>query len=141
MAKEEADDSRTENATSREDDCFETRMVFKTSVDEGASMRKACMIEVDKVFEADVIEEVAMTNDIKSKVCQRETGETEGGFGKTKDQRKEVEDRGRKGIPTPTLETSAVVPVHQRETEETECVGGKAEDRKGDEEDQVNEHE
>ena len=72
-------------------------------------------------------------------MCQRETGETEGGDGKTKAQHKEEEDRGRKGMPTPILETSAVVPVRQRETGETECVGGTAEDRKGDEEDKVNE--
>ena len=57
----------------------------------------------------------------------------------TKDE--EEDDRVRKGIPTPVLETSAVVPMRQRETGETECVGGKAEDRKGDEEDNVNEHE
>ena len=57
----------------------------------------------------------------------------------TKDE--EEEDRGRKGIPTPVLDTSAVVPVHQRETGETGCIGEKVEDRKGDEEDKVNEHE
>ena len=154
-AKDEADESRTANATSRQDDCFGTRIVFETSGDDGASMIKACMIEGDKVFEADVIEDVAMTNDIESEVamdestadsrvetfptldpetsavapvCQRETGETEGGDGKTKAQHKEEEDQGRKGIATPILETSAVVHVHQRETGETECVGGKAVD-------------
>ena len=135
----------TENATSREDRCFRTRIVYETSGDEGASMRKTCMIEGDIVFEADVIEEVAMTNDIESEVamdestadsrvetfstlipetsagapvCQRETGETEGGDGKTKAQHEE-EDRGRKGIPTPILETSVVVHMRQRETRET----------------------
>ena len=165
-AKDEADESRTANATSRQDDCFGTRIVFETSGDDGASMIKACMIEGDKVFEADVIEDVAMTNDIESKVamdestadsrvetfptldpetsavapvCQRETGETEGGDGKTKAQHKEEEDQGRKGIATPILETSAIVHVRQRETGETECVGGKAEDWKG--EDKVNVHE
>ena len=164
-AKEEADDSRTANATSREDKCFGTRIVYETSGDDGASMRKACMIEGEKVFESEEIEEVAMTNDIESEVamdesttdshvdtfftlvpetsavapmCQRETGETEGGDGKTKAQHKEEEDRGRKDIPTPILETSAVVHVRQRETGETECVDKKEDDRKGDEEDKVN---
>ena len=33
-AKEEADDSRTANATSREDECFRTRIVYETSGDE-----------------------------------------------------------------------------------------------------------
>ena len=74
-------------------------------------------------------------------MCQRETGETEGGNGKKKTQHKEEEDQRQKGIPTPVLETSAVVHMRQRETGEMECVGGKAEDRKGDEEDKVNEHE
>ena len=41
-AKEEADDSR-------EDKCFGTRIVYETSGDESASIRKACMIEGDKV--------------------------------------------------------------------------------------------
>ena len=170
--KDEADESRTANATSRQDDCFGTRIVtrivFETSGDDGASMIKACMIEGDKVFEADVIEDVAMTNNIESEVamdesttdshvetfptldpetsavapvCQRETGETEGGDGKTKAQHEEEEDRGQKGIPTPILETSAVVPKRQRETGEKKCVGGKAEDRKGDEEEKVTEPE
>ena len=49
-------------------------------------------------------------------VCQRETRETEGSGGKTKAQHEEEEDRGRKGIPTPILETSVVVPMHQHET-------------------------
>ena len=44
-AKEEADDLRTANATLREDKCFGTRIVYETSGDEGASMRKACLIE------------------------------------------------------------------------------------------------
>ena len=38
--KDEADDLRTTNATSREDDCFRTRIVFETSSDKGASMKK-----------------------------------------------------------------------------------------------------
>ena len=71
--KEEVDDSRTVNATSREDKCFRTRIVYDTSGDEAASMRKACMIEGDKVFGADVIEEVAMTNDIKLEVAMDES--------------------------------------------------------------------
>ena len=99
-AKEEADDSKTANATSTEDKCFRTHIMYETLGDEGASMRKACMIEGDKVFETDMIEEVGMTNDIESEVamdesmadghvetfltlvlevaalCQRETGET-----------------------------------------------------------------
>ena len=58
-------------------------------------------------------------------VCKRETGETEGGGGKTKAQHEGQEDRGRKGIPTPVLETSAVAPVCQRETRETKGGGGK----------------
>ena len=118
--KDEGDESRMANATLREDGSFRTRIVFETLGDDGASMRKACMIEGDKVFEVEVIEEVAMTNDIESEVamdestadsrvetfstlipetsavapvCQRETGETEGGDGKTKAQHEE-EDRG-----------------------------------------------
>ena len=58
-------------------------------------------------------------------VCQRETGETEGGGGKTKAHQEEEEDRGRKDIPTLVLETSAVAPVCQRETEEMKGGGGK----------------
>ena len=167
-AKKEADDSRTANATSREDECFRIRIVYETLGDDGASMRKACMIEGDKVFEADMIEEVAMTNDIESEVamnestadsrvetfstlvletsavapvCKCETREMEGSGGKMKAQHEEEEDQRRKGIPTPIVETSAVLPVHQRETGETECVGRKEEDRKGKEEDKVNEQE
>ena len=56
---EEADDSRTVNATSREDECFRTHIVFKTSSDEGASMSKACLIKGDRKCEADMIEEIA----------------------------------------------------------------------------------
>ena len=85
--------------------------------------------------------DVAPKTSAVAPVCQRETGETEGGGGKTKAQHEEEEDRGRKGIPTPVLETSTVVPVHQGETREAECVGRKAEDRKGDEEDKMNKHE
>ena len=102
-AKEEADDSRTVNATSREDKCFGTRIVYETSGDEGASMRKACMIEGDKVFEVDVIEEVAMTNDIESEVALDES---------TADSRVET-------FSTLVPETSTVVPVCQCETGET----------------------
>ena len=74
-----------------------------------------------------MIEEIATKKDIKSKVamdesmadghvetfptpvletsavapvCQRETGETKGGGGKTKGRHEEEEDRGRKSIPT-----------------------------------------
>ena len=139
-SKDEADESRTANATSRQDDCFRTRIVFETSSDDGASMIKTCMIEGDKVFETYVIEDVAMTNDIESEVamdestadsrvktlptlvpetsavapvCERETGETEGGDGKTNAQHKEEEDQGQKGIAAPILETSAVVHVRQ----------------------------
>ena len=36
-------------------------------------MIKACMIERDKVFEADMIEDVATTNDIESKVAMDES--------------------------------------------------------------------
>ena len=99
-----------------------------------------------------MIEEIATKKDIKSEVamddsmadghvetfptsiletsavateCQRETGETEGGGGKTKAHHEEEEDRGRKNIPTPVLETSAVAPVCQRETGETEGGDGK----------------
>ena len=68
-AKDEADDSRTVNATSREDECFRTRVVFETSGDEGASMSKACLIKGDKKCEADMIEEIAMKKDIESEVA------------------------------------------------------------------------
>ena len=63
-AKDEADESRMANGTSREDGCYRTRIVFETSGDDDPSMIKAYMIEGDKVFEANVIEDVAMTNDI-----------------------------------------------------------------------------
>ena len=36
-------------------------------------MIKACMIEGDKVFEADVIEDVAMANDIELEVAMDES--------------------------------------------------------------------
>ena len=39
---DEADDSRTANATSREDECFRTRIVYETSGDEDESM-KTCL--------------------------------------------------------------------------------------------------
>ena len=58
-------------------------------------------------------------------LCQRETGEMEGGGGKTKAHHEDEEDRGRKDFPTPILETSAVAPLCQRETGETEGGGGK----------------
>ena len=58
-------------------------------------------------------------------MCQRETGETEGGGGKTKAHHEEEEDQGRKDFPTPVLETSAVALVCQRETGETEGGSGK----------------
>ena len=57
---------RTVNATSREDECFGTRIVFETSSDEGASMSKACLIKGDKKCETDMIEEIATKKDIKS---------------------------------------------------------------------------
>ena len=104
MAKDEADDSRMVNATSRQDDCFGTRIVFETSGDDGASMIKACMIERDKVFEADVIEDVAVKTNIESKVAMEAS---------TADSRVET-------FPTLDPETSAVVPVCQRETREME---------------------
>ena len=47
--------------------------MFETSGDDGASGIKACMIEGDKVFEADVIEDVAVKNDIESKVAMEES--------------------------------------------------------------------
>ena len=43
-AKDEADDSKMVNATSREDECFTKCGVFETSSDEGASMSKAFLI-------------------------------------------------------------------------------------------------
>ena len=150
--KDETNDSRMVNATSRENECLRTCIVFETSSDEGASMSNACFIKGDKKCETDMIEEIATENDIESEMamdestadghvetfltpdletsavaplCQRETGETEGGGGKTKAHHEEEEDRGRKDFPTPILETSAVAPLCQRETGETEGGGGK----------------
>ena len=67
------DDLRTTYATSREDECFEARVVFETSGDEGARMRKACVIEGDKKCKADKIEEIAMKKDIESEVLMDES--------------------------------------------------------------------
>ena len=72
-------------------------------------MRKACLIEGDKVFEADVIEGVTMTNDIESEVAMDES---------TVDSRVET-------FSTLVLETSAVAPMCQCETGETEGGGDK----------------
>ena len=65
MANDKADDLRMANATSREDKCFGTRVVLETSSDEGANMRKECVIKADKECEADMIEEIAMENEIR----------------------------------------------------------------------------
>ena len=73
-------------------------------------------------------------------MCQRETGETEGGGWKTKAQHEGEEGLGRKDIPTPALETSVVVPVCQRETRQTECIRGEVEAQKGNEDKKVNHH-
>ena len=83
--------------------------MFKTSGDEGAHMRKACLIEGDKECEDDMIEEIATKKDIKSEVAMDES----------------MADGHVKTFPTPVLETLAVAPVCQRETGETEGRGGK----------------
>ena len=99
MAKDEADDLRTMNATSREDECFRTRVVFETSSDEVASMSKACLIKGDKKCETDMIEEIATKKDIKSEVAMDES----------------MADGHFETFPTPVLVTSAVAPVCHRE--------------------------
>ena len=110
-AKYEANDSRTENATSREDDYFETRIVFETSSDEGTGIGKACLPKGDKKCKANKIEEIGTKKDIKSKVAMDDT----------------MADGHVATFPTPILETSAVTPLCQRETGETEGGGGKTE--------------
>ena len=102
--KKTDDDSRTAYATSREAECFEARVVFETSGDEGSCMREACMIKGDKECEIDMMKGLAtkINNDhdrifsahvpetsAVAPVCQRETGETEGGGGKIKVQHDE----------------------------------------------------
>ena len=57
------------NATSREDDCFGTHIVFETSSDKGTSMGKACLLKGDKKCKADMIEEIATKKDIKSELA------------------------------------------------------------------------
>ena len=58
---------------------------------------------------------------------QRETGDTEGGSGKAKDQANKDNDNEavgpRRDLPTPVLEASAVVPESQHETGEIEGGG------------------
>jgi hypothetical protein len=98
--------SRTTKATSREDECFETCVVFETTDDEGASLIKAC-IKGDKECEVDVVEAVAMRKDIESKMAMHES----------------TADDHVKTFPTLDLETSAVAPKCQRETGETESDG------------------
>ena len=106
-SKDEADESRTADATSRENECFGPCIVFETSDDEGASMRKSCVIEGDKECEADMIEEVATRNDIESEVAMDKS---------TVDDRVET-------FPTLDLETWAVASKCQHETQETESGG------------------
>ena len=53
------DDSRTAYTTSREDECFEARVVFETSGDEGSCMREACVIKGDKECEIDMMKGLA----------------------------------------------------------------------------------
>ena len=93
-------------ATSREDECFETCVVFETTDDEGASLIKAC-VKGDEECEVDVVEVVAMRNDIESKMAMHES----------------TADDHVKTFPTLDLETSAVAPKCQRETGETESDG------------------
>ena len=117
--KDETDDSRMVNATSRENECLRTCIVFETSSDEGASMSKACLIKGDKKCEADMIEEIATKKDIKSEVAMDES----------------MADGHVETFPTPVLETSAVVPMCQRETGETKGGGGKTKAQHKEEED------
>ena len=110
MAKDEADDSRMVNATSRENECFETRLVFEKSSDEGASMSKACVIEECKKCEADVIEVIATKKDIESEMTMDES----------------MVDGCFETFSTLVPETWAVASECQRETQATEGGGEKA---------------
>ena len=68
-----ADDSRTVNATLREDECSGTCILFETSSGEGTRMSKACVIQGDKNCEVDVIEDIATKKDIESEVAMNES--------------------------------------------------------------------
>ena len=69
--KKTNDDSRMAKATSTEDECFKTHVVFETS-DDGASLIEAC-IKVDKECEAHVIEDLATKDDIKEMAINKRT--------------------------------------------------------------------
>ena len=100
--KDETNQSRTANNTP----CFRERVVFETTDDEGASLIKAC-VKGDEECEVNVVEAVAMRDDIESKMAMHES----------------TADDHVKTFPTLDLETSAVAPKCQRETGETESDG------------------
>ena len=104
--KDETNQSRTANNTPKEEECFRTRIVFETTDDEGASLIKAC-VKGDEECEVNVVEAVAMRDDIESKMAMHES----------------TADDHVKTFPTLDLETSAVAPKCQRETGETESDG------------------
>ena len=102
------DDSRTAYATSREDECFGTRIVFETSDNEGASLIKAC-VKGDKECKADMIEDLATKIDIKE-VATNKTTSVDGEHSKT--------------FLTMVPETWAVASENRHKTQETDD-GGK----------------
>ena len=104
--KDETNQSRTANNTPKEEECFRTRIVFETTDDEGASLIKAC-VKGDEECEVNVVEAVAMRDDIESKMAMHES----------------TTDDHVKTFPTLDLETSAVAPKCQHETGETESDG------------------
>ena len=82
------DDSRAAYATSREDECFEARIVFETSGDKECDidMMKDLATKIDNDHDRIFFTHVPETSAV-APVCQRETEETEGGGGKRKDAR------------------------------------------------------
>ena len=121
MAKDKADDSRTMNATSREDECLQTRIVFETlgsdrlSVIDNSyvttSLIEACVIEngcvaytIDEVAANDEVKEVGVKNTIR---VDNNHGETFSTF-------------------VPEAETWVIVSKSQRETQESEGGGEEA---------------
>ena len=109
------DDSRTAYATSREDECFGTRIVFETSDNEGASLIKAC-VKGDKECKADMIEDLATKIDIKE-VATNKTTSVDGEHSKT--------------FLTMVPETWAIASENRHETQEMEG------DKKGKDQDGV----
>ena len=103
------DDSRMTKGTLREDECSRTHIVFETSDDEGESLIEAC-VKGDKKCEANMIEDLATTKDIKEVAINKTTS---------------VHDEHGKTFFTLVLETWEVACKSQHETQEME--GGRGE--------------